>query len=81
MNYGLLLYLKPARVDVGNIRKKGKNIKGIITWSVFARVFFTELCLYMSPISHMKFNLKAHVRAVIQILTVFVSLSQLGLFD
>ena len=26
MNYGLLLYLKLARVDVGNVSKKGKNI-------------------------------------------------------
>ena len=31
MNYGLLLYLKLARVDVGNLSKKGKNMKGIIT--------------------------------------------------
>ena len=27
-NYGLLLYLKLARVDVGNVSKKGKNRKG-----------------------------------------------------
>ena len=25
MNYGLLLYLKLARVDVGNVSKKGEN--------------------------------------------------------
>ena len=31
MNCGLLLYLKLARVDVGNVRKRGKNMKGIIT--------------------------------------------------
>ena len=31
---GLLLYLKLARVDVGNISKKGENMKGIITWSI-----------------------------------------------
>ena len=31
MNYGLLLYLKLARVDVGNVSKKGENMKGIIT--------------------------------------------------
>ena len=43
MNYGLLLYLKLARFDVGNVSKKGKNVKGIITWSVFARWFLTEL--------------------------------------
>ena len=49
MNYGLLLYLKLARVDVGNVSKKGKNMKGIITWSVFARCFLTPLCLYMAP--------------------------------
>ena len=30
MNYGLLHYLKLARVDVVNVRKKGKNMKGII---------------------------------------------------
>ena len=29
MNYGLLLYLKLARVDVGNVSKKGKNMEGI----------------------------------------------------
>ena len=40
MNYGLLLYLKFARVDVGNVSKKGKNMKGIFTCSVFARCFF-----------------------------------------
>ena len=28
MNYGLLLYFKLARVDVGNVSKKGEN------WSV-----------------------------------------------
>ena len=28
---GLLLYLKLARVDVGNIRKKGENMEGINT--------------------------------------------------
>ena len=31
MNYGLLLYLKLARVDVGNVSKKGENMEGIIT--------------------------------------------------
>ena len=30
MTCGLLLYLKLARVVVGNISKKGKNIEGII---------------------------------------------------
>ena len=45
MNYRLLLYLKLARVDVDKVSKKGKNMKGIITWSVFARWFLTELCL------------------------------------
>ena len=43
-----MLYLKLARVDVGNVSKKGKNMKGIITWSVFGWWFLTELCLYMS---------------------------------
>ena len=32
MNYGLLLYLKLARVDVGNVSKKGKNMEGIFFW-------------------------------------------------
>ena len=31
MNYGLMLYLKLARVDVGNVIKKGENMEGIIT--------------------------------------------------
>ena len=31
MNYGLLLYLKLAKVDVSNVSKKGKKMKGIIT--------------------------------------------------
>ena len=30
MNYGLFLYLKLARVDVGNVSKKGGNMEGII---------------------------------------------------
>ena len=50
MDYGLLLYLKLARVDVGNIRKKGENMEGIITWNIFASWFFTELCLYIDYI-------------------------------
>ena len=29
--------------------KKGKNMEGIITWSIFASWFLTELCLRMSP--------------------------------
>ena len=29
--YGLLLYLKLARVDVGSVSKKGENMVGIIT--------------------------------------------------
>ena len=47
MNYGLLLYLKLARVDVGNLSIKGENMEGIITWSSFASWFLTELCLYI----------------------------------
>ena len=31
MNYELLLFFKLARVYVGNISKKGKNMKSIIT--------------------------------------------------
>ena len=45
MNYGLLLYLKLARVDVSNFSKKGENMESIITWSTFASCFLTELCL------------------------------------
>ena len=47
MNYGLLLYLKLARVDVGNVSKKGENMEGIITWSIFTSLFLTKLCLYI----------------------------------
>ena len=36
--------------QVGKVSKKGKNMKGIITWSVFARWFLTELCLYILTI-------------------------------
>ena len=50
MNFGLLLYLKLTRVDVGNTVKKVKNVEGIITWSIFASWFLS----IMSPISHMK---------------------------
>ena len=47
MNYGLLLYLKLARVDVGNISKKGKIWK-VLLLEVFLLVgFLTELCLYI----------------------------------
>ena len=42
MNYGLLLYLKLARVDVGNVSKKGENMEVIIAWSVFASWFFNR---------------------------------------
>ena len=35
-----------ARVDVGNVSKKDKNMKGFITRSVFARWFLAELCLF-----------------------------------
>ena len=47
LNYGLLLYLKLPRVDVVNVSKKGENMEGIITWSIFASWFLTELCLYI----------------------------------
>ena len=40
MNYGLLLYLKLARIDVGDESKKGENLEGIIAWSIFASWFF-----------------------------------------
>ena len=48
MDYGLLLYLKLAMVDVGNVSKKVENMEGIITWSIFASLFLTELCPFMS---------------------------------
>ena len=35
---------------MGNVSKKGKNMKVIITWSVFASRFLTELCLYMNDV-------------------------------
>ena len=35
--------LKLTRVDVGNVSKKGKNMKGIITWSIFTRWFFNQI--------------------------------------
>ena len=52
LNYGLLLYLKLTRVDVGNVSKKGKNI------SVFARWFLTKLCLYIADCWSKRFNPK-----------------------
>ena len=45
MNYGLLIYLKLARVDVANVSKKGENMDGIITWSILQVGSLTELCL------------------------------------
>ena len=40
---------KLTRVDVGDVSKKGENMEGIITWSVFASWCLTELCLFMNP--------------------------------
>ena len=37
-----------------NRTQHGFYMKGIITWSIFTRWFLTKLCLYMSPITHMK---------------------------
>ena len=34
--------LKLARVDVGNVVKKGENMEGIITWSLLASWFFNQ---------------------------------------
>ena len=31
MNYGLFLYSNLAKVDVGNVSKKGENMEGIIS--------------------------------------------------
>ena len=40
--------LKLARVDVGNVSKKGENMEGIITWSIFASWFFNQtLSIYL----------------------------------
>ena len=48
MNYGLLLYLKLARVDVGNVSKKGENMEGIITLNIFTSWFFNRtLSIYL----------------------------------
>ena len=44
INYGLVLYLKFARVDVGNVSKKGEIWKVFIDWIIFGS-FFSELCL------------------------------------
>ena len=61
--------LKLARVDMGNVSKKGENMKGIITWRVFARWFLTELCLYMSScilfISLLRFKIFLIIRKII----------------
>ena len=36
------------RVDVGNVSKKDKNMKGIITWSIFTKWFFNQtLSMYV----------------------------------
>ena len=56
MNYELLLYLKLAKVDVGNVSKKGENMKGFITWSIFTRWFLTELCLCMYTLSKQSYE-------------------------
>ena len=37
--------LKLARVDVGNVIKKGKIWIGIIIWSILQVRYLTELCL------------------------------------
>ena len=42
MNYGLLLYLKLARVDVGNVRKKGKKYVRYYYLKCFYRVVFNQ---------------------------------------
>ena len=34
--------IKLARVDVGNISKKGENMEGIITWNIFTSWFFNR---------------------------------------
>ena len=39
-------------------------MKGIITWSVFARWFITKQCLYMSSITHMKWLVDANSTVV-----------------
>ena len=40
MMYGLLLHLKFARVDKGNVSKKGEYNEGIITWNIFTSWLF-----------------------------------------
>ena len=47
-NYGLLLYLKLARVDVGNVSKKGENMEGIITWSIFANWLTKSVYIFLT---------------------------------
>ena len=54
---GLLLYLKLARVDVGNIRKKGENMEGINTWNIFTRWFFKQtLSIYVRDVNFTHVN-------------------------
>ena len=49
MTFGLLLYLKLARVVVGNVSKNGKNMEGIFVLSIFASWFFNQtLSIYLS---------------------------------
>ena len=47
MDYGLLLDFKLARVVIGNVSKKGENIRSIITWNFFTIRFFNTT-LYIS---------------------------------
>ena len=47
MNYGLLLYLKLARVDVGNVSKKGEIWKVLLP-KLFLLVGFILNSVYIS---------------------------------
>ena len=55
MNYGLLLYLKLTTVVVVNVSEKGKNMEGIIAWSIFAGWFFNQtLSMYAAGFPYEK---------------------------
>ena len=64
---------KLARVDVGNVSKKGNNMKGSITWSIFIRWFFNQTLVYLWMIAYLGnekfevFNFLEHERIVVVI--------------
>ena len=41
---------------MANVSKKDKNMRGIITWSIFADGFLTELCLYINNYFYLEYR-------------------------